>query len=142
MTVCYPQKEIIYGEQENLIYYGFIEGVGTDELFENIINKEKPDIIHIWRTEFAHSYDMVQAATKLGMKKKIVISIQGLVSVFAKHYCAFLPNRFCRSYSFKDKVKFRSIYQEQKSFEIRGISEIKAIQGVDYILGRTDLFIA
>ncbi|OGO87635.1 MAG: hypothetical protein A2Y15_02285 [Clostridiales bacterium GWF2_36_10] len=115
-----------------------MESTGTDKFFENIIRKEKPDIIHIWGTEFAHSYDMVKAAAKFGMKNKIIISIQGLVSVYTKHYCAFLPDKVCRSYSFKDKVKSRSIYKEQKSFENRGINEIKAIRGVDYVIGRTD----
>ena len=56
------------------------------ECFKTILKAEQPDVIHIWGTEYPHSFAMVEAAEQVGQLERIVISIQGLVSVYAQHF--------------------------------------------------------
>src|SRR5690606_29593717 len=65
------------------------------------------------------------------------ISIQGLVSVYAKHYMANLPYEIQRKYSFRDFIKQDNLIQQQEKFKMRGLLEIEAIKNTRYIIGRT-----
>jgi glycosyltransferase involved in cell wall biosynthesis len=112
-----------------------------DELIENnthlkeILTELKPDLVHIFGTEFSHSLAMVNACKDLGYKT--VINIQGLVSIYSIHYTANLPIRVQRRFTLRDFLKQSNILQQQKQFEKRGIRETEALQKTDYIIGRT-----
>lgn len=105
--------------------------------FKEILTKWKPDLIHVFGTEFPHSLVMVEAAKEAGMDEKVLISIQGLTSMCGKHYRAFLPDDVCRKHSFRDFVKMDNIAKQQKLYITRGQSEIQAIKSVRYVVGRT-----
>lgn len=151
LIVCYP-TEVRNGEKGvigNLTYYGvrfeskkLRKGI-LDEgkyvpLFLDILQKEKPDIIHIHGTEFQYSYFMIKAAKKLNMGDKIVISIQGLVGFYAKHYLFDLPKYVIYGKTIKEILLREGVYSGYKSYILRGKAEIKAIQDVKYIIGRTN----
>ena len=97
-----------------------------------------PDVIHIWGTEYAHTLAMVNAAEKEGFLQKIVVSIQGLCSVYAGHYAEGLPVRVIRGATFRDLVRRDNIIQQQKKFVLRGNLEVAALQKVSHVIGRTD----
>lgn len=102
---------------------------------EKIINYEKPDVVHIFGTEFAHTLAMVNVCIKT--KTKVVISIQGIISVIAKHYTTGLPRKVQNRYTFRDFIKQDNILQQQKKIAIRGNYEIEALRKVSHIIGRT-----
>jgi len=85
-----------------------------------------------------HSLDMVQACRRCGLADRTVISIQGLISVIAQHYCAFLPRSVTKRYSLRDFLKHDNILQQQSAFARRGEHEIAALRGVRHVIGRTD----
>ena len=139
MGICCPIKcrermkdGIINKEQ----YYSFqmileedING-NQEERFVEIVNDFSPDIIHIWGTEYLHTYNMLCAAEKTGMLGKTIVSIQGLISSVMKHYYDGIEYD---NYGTIEKM------QELNSKEkIRSSYEIKAIKKCINISGRTE----
>jgi len=72
-------------------------------------------------------------------KKNInaVMSIQGLVSIYARHYMACLPAEVQKRFTLRDFIKQDNLNQQQKKFIKRGEFEIEALQKVKHIIGRT-----
>lgn len=105
------------------------------KIFQSIINRFQPDIVHIFGTEFPHTFAMVKVFNN---PDKTVIHIQGLVSVIAKHYYAFLPERIIKKNTFRDFIKGDNIEKQREKFQIRGQYEIAAIKNVNHVMGRTN----
>ena len=124
--VSYVQKNSVKFEKEQIT------------AFEKIINDKKPDVIHIFGTEFPHTFAMIKAAENKGMLDKTIINIQGLVSVYAKHFYASLDNKTVRAYTFRDFVKRNNIHNQRLAFVKRGIYEEKALRLSRHVIGRTD----
>jgi len=138
--------EAVSGETEGIRYWGFPQKKGvtkydpeTENCFTQILAAENPDIIHIWGTEYPHALAMVNACESLEMSGKVLVSIQGLCSVIARHYCAGLPRHIATAYTFRDMIRCENIETQQKKFQTRGEMEIRAIKKVRHIVGRTDL---
>lgn len=109
-----------------------------EKCIKEIIENEKPDCIHIWGTEFPHVLSAVKACQSCGVLEQTVISIQGLVSVIAKHYFQGLPQKVIHALTFRDLVKCNNIYQQKHQFERRGYYEQKALSLCGNVIGRTD----
>lgn len=148
LTICFPaldENQLNKGKVENINYYGI--PINRKEItkyneknvkiFSNIIKEVKPDIINIFGTEYPHTLEMVKACESLNIIKKVVISIQGLCSVYAKHYTANLPHEVCKGKKFVEIIKKRSIYKERDEFIRRGTYEVEAIKKVNNVIGRT-----
>ncbi len=144
LSVAFPKKDtteikVLKGERIN--YYEFssinnkmaISGYNTQ--FEKILNMAKPDIVHIFGTEYLHSISMVNICNKMNIKT--VISIQGLVSIYSKHYMACLPNKVQKTFTYRDFIKQDNLKQQQKKFDQIGKFEIEAIEKVQHVIGRT-----
>ena len=149
IVYVYPQttsSENIYGEKDNFKYYGlyrrekktWICSKSFREKFEVVLQKENPDIIQIWGTEYAHSLDAFETAEKIGASKKIIIHIQGLISVYADNFFAGVPNTVCKMFSFRDLIRRSNISCEKKKYKLRGKNEIELLKNITYVMGRTD----
>lgn len=148
LAIAFPLTQgddIISGVADGITYYGFSQRIPNptkynkdlEVLFESIIREWNPDVIHIWGTEFPHTLTMVYACKKLGLQEKIIISIQGLCSVIAKHYFSDLPLKIIKRHTFRDLVFQDSIYQQKQKFEKRGKFEREALSQVSHVIGRT-----
>jgi glycosyltransferase involved in cell wall biosynthesis len=144
LSLAFPRpqsSDVVKLKGEKINYYSFpIVKVGEEYIqknihLKNILKEWNPDLVHIFGTEFPHTLAMINACKESGIKT--VISIQGLVSIYSKHYMANLPSKVQKRFTFRDFVKQNNILQQQKQFEERGILEIKALQKVDHIIGRT-----
>lgn len=109
-----------------------------EKRFAAFLQEYKPDVIHIWGTEFAHTLAMVNACEKQGLLDRVAISIQGLCSVCAGHYMEGLPLSVCYGYTFRDFVKQDNIRQQQRTFARRGELEVEALKKVRHVIGRTE----
>lgn len=149
LVVCSPifgAAASVSGEADGLKYWGFPQGradiesynQGLESEFRAILQREDPDVIHIFGTEYPHTLAMVKASESTGHLDRVVISIQGLVSVYARHYEASLPPSVVHGVTLKDVLKRSNIRQERKGFERRGRFEIAALQRVGHVIGRTD----
>lgn len=102
--------------------------------FSDVLDECKPDVIHVWGTEYAWSREMTVACEEKGLLNKLLINIQGLVSIYGRHFCEGIPNEYIAR---RDNGK-RSVSEEQEDFFLRGINEIEVLKKAAYICGRTD----
>lgn len=122
--------------------YAFLEDLGHPEHYDNSIENAlgeifrdfKPDMIHIFGTEFPHCLAAVRA---FGNPERTLIGIQGLCSEIAKVYMAGLPERVQKEVTFRDLIRKDSIRQQQEKFVLRGKNETEALRGCGNITGRT-----
>lgn len=143
IACCFPiidNSRLKKGRSGRLQFFSFHYSMDVDNdangyitEFEMIYEEFKPDIIHIWGTEFNHSYVAIQAAKNMNMDNKTIIHIQGLVSAIAPYYNFGVPD------SWLDKTcnGKKSMLDEQHDFFRRGENEIKALLNANYIMGRT-----
>ena len=131
-----------YGKDDKCTWYSFyapkvIEikyNRRREGFFRNIIKKEKPDIIHIWGTEYVFALEMVNAAEN---NVPVVISIQGIISECADKYTYKLSNNIINSYTFHDIIKKDNIAAQQRRFRARGRFETETLKKAKYVIGRT-----
>lgn len=98
----------------------------------------KPDAIHIFGTEFPHTLSAVLASRKVGLEQSTVVSIQGLVSIYADHFMAGIPHWVEHFFSVRDILRRSNVRTVQKKFRKKGRYEIEAIRQVPNVIGRTD----
>lgn len=105
--------------------------------FEDLISRIRPDVIHIWGTEYLHSYEAALACRKCGLLANTVVSIQGLVSRYAMAYFAGIERKAIPP-SVGDIIRRDSIAKQQATFFARGIYEEETLKMVRHVIGRTD----
>ncbi len=121
LGICFPADgDIAYSseELEGVTYYGFSEDLlhpekydgSIENRFHVILDDFKPDIVHIFGTEFPHSLAMLRA---FGNPERTLLGIQGICSVIADEYMAGIPDEVQRSATFRDRIKEDTLLQQQ-----------------------------
>lgn len=116
------------------IYYSLEQ----ESKFSAFLEREKPDMIHIWGSEYPHTLAMVKAAERIGVLDNTVISIQGLVSMIALYYTAELPPNVIKNKTLYELLRGAGIEDMIKAFYTRGRYEIEAFSLAKNCIGRTD----
>lgn len=138
LTVCFPTRKAVSGVcPERLSFYG-VTRKNQREQFERILKKEHPDVVHIFGTEMTHTLEMVNACEGCGVLDRVVINIQGLVSVLARHYFEGLKCSAFLSPTIRSVFWGDSVWGAQRKFIKNGKSEILALKKVRHVVGRTD----
>lgn len=146
LTVVFPQcrqKELLIGKTSVLSYYGFYKSdkhhekyhKGLEKVFSKILENEKPDIVHIWGTEYTYSYAMAKSSH---CKEHTVVSIQGIISRCASAYMADVPDSVRWGWTFRDIVRWDNLRCQQRKFAKRGQYEELALRLADNLIGRTE----
>jgi glycosyltransferase involved in cell wall biosynthesis len=145
LSIAFQRKgsnkvNVLKGEKIDYFSFPSISFNSSKTIEENmfldeIINLSKPDIIHIFGTEYSHTLAMVNICIKRNIK--FTISIQGLVSVIAKHYLTSIPKHVYDRYTFRDFVKQDNLKQQMMKFVRRGENEIEALKKSQNVIGRT-----
>ena len=149
LCIAFPligEKNGKEGTAGRLRYFGFpVKRNGFDRYnpaheryFESIIDRIKPDILHIFGTELPSSLAMVNACRHTGNLSRLVINIQGLVSICEKHYYAGLPEKVTRKYTLFDFLLRNNIRQQKRRFGKRALFETETLQNARHVIGRTD----
>lgn len=127
---------------EKIKYYPFTPIKDRDkkiienyESFTKLLDNLKPDLVHIYGTELAHTLSMVNVCKKENIKT--VISIQGLVSVIEKHMFSNLPFKVIYGFTLRNLIRRDSVYGLKRAFCERGKNEIEALKNTNHIIGRT-----
>ena len=93
-----------------------------------------PDVIHIHGSEYLHSYSFVNACGP----EKVVLSIQGLVSVYERYYDGNIPWRdLVRHTTLRDVVRWDTFFTKHKNMQKRGKYEKMLIEKIGHVIGRT-----
>lgn len=132
---------IKYAKNNRSIYVTVNIKDNTDDAlkdaFVEILCTHKPDVIHIWGTEYKHSWAMVEAAKIKQLIDKVIVSIQGMSSMYAMHYMGGIPGKYQVLPSFRDCLRRDSLAKQRKNMFIRGEYEKNAIKAVKHVIGRT-----
>lgn len=144
MGICFPlnNRKTVNGKVGDLTYYSFKREINNTTKYSKKVEKQmkyiledfKPDIVHIFGTEFPHSLSMVKAFNR---PERTIIQVQGLVSYIEKHYYASLPYSALIKISIRDLITNNSVISQKKKFFKRSKYEIQAIKNVNHIVGRT-----
>lgn len=152
LHIAFPQlgiKELITGAVGKIKYYAFSQPklLGflpvEDQINEspemrihlkNILEIVNPDILHIFGTEYPHSWVV---AEEFARPEQTVINIQGLPSYYWMHFNSGIPYRELKRFSLSNLARGNMLQQAQK-LKRRGMTEIKAIQKAGHVIGRTD----
>ena len=146
LGVAFPvakDKSSYHENVDGLEAYGFYEDTDHPEIydskledrFRNIFASFKPDMIHIFGTEFPHTL----AATKAFRNPShTLIGIQGLCSEYALGFKDGIPEKIVNRYTLRDFLKKDNIELQYQKFVKRGSYERQAIKLAGHIAGRTD----
>ncbi len=145
LSIAFPSSNTKHYEKfsgAKISYYAFqpVEDCDKGRLYDDKILRElvkdiKPDLVHIFGTEMAHSLSMVNVCNR--EKIEAVISIQGLVSAIEKHAFASLPFKAIYGMTFRNLLKQDNVAGLRRLYARRGKNEIEAIMGVKHVIGRT-----
>ena len=122
---------------DGISYYGFVNGK-EEKLFKDVIENVKPDIIHVWGTEYVHIRPLLKVLKATDSIDKTVVSIQGLVSEWYKYYNAGLPKYVSHKSVRIGRIKRTSLYKESMEMASRGKNEIRFLRELKHCIGRTD----
>ena len=154
LIYCYPNYEsdlLIEGHESNFYSYGIpmkyseaTKTLNTDSSavhdFKKILEKTKPDIVHFWGTEFLYAlefYKVLKNYQQGRYEDKAIISIQGLVSVYAKHFVAGIPDRIMKSSTLSEFKGHCSLRLMKESYIFRGTKEEELLKYAKNVIGRT-----
>lgn len=115
-AVCDPQQEAFFIRQ---------------------IQEFQPDVVHIWGSEFGHTLNMLRACQKEGLLDRTVVSVQGLCSIYARHYNEGIPAEILNHNTLRDFLRRDGLLQQQAAFRKRGENEKEAFQLCRHVIGRT-----
>ena len=151
LAISYPvsdaleetRQEIMIENHKKISCYGFVEdmvhpeiygGEALEKRFYEIIKDFKPEVLHIFGTEYGHS---LAAAKAYANPQKTLVGLQGVISECAKEYMADLPLEVQNSVSFRDWLKKDSLKQQQEKFFLRGEREKEVLKLCGNVTGRT-----
>ena len=120
-----------YEEPEQLEQYDS----NMESRFEDIYRTFQPDVVHIWGTEYGHAYAAAKAFQK---PERILLGIQGIISLCAKEYMAGLQEAEQKKKSIRDRLKKDGLLEQQKKFALRGERETRLLLYVGNATGRTE----
>ena len=119
-------------------YIGFDNEHNNQTFFTNILTNFNPDIVHIWGSEFLHSYNMAIALKKVNMLNRAILSIQGIISEISKVYDYGLPKKVVNRWTIGDIFRKTNIKKDKLMFFKRGEFEIKTLKLIPNVIGRTE----
>lgn len=93
-----------------------------------------PDIIHIYGSEYPLSLSYVNACGNKG----VLVSIQGMVSVYEAYYYGGLKIKdIITNISIKELLFRTTLFNNKKAFKNRSVYEVELLNKVKFIEGRT-----
>lgn len=129
-------------ELESAVYY-IVKDSNLEEqqdAFRKILADEKPDIVHIFGTEFMHSWALFSVSDP----NRTVITLQGLLLLlYESKVFAEIPLKYCKDNFMHKLLRFvhkggTSIELQQRLFEQRASYEKKILENAKYINGLSD----
>ena len=123
-------------EDEGVTYYILPHSCERFDFWKEILNEFEPDVIHIYGTERKHNLILIR---KYKSEYPIIISLQGIISEYARHYYAMIPlGEILRNYTIHDLVFRNGIIAGKNSFIRQSKIENEMFHEVDFVEGRSD----
>ncbi|ACF42866.1 glycosyltransferase family 4 protein [Pelodictyon phaeoclathratiforme] len=105
-----------------------------EPLWKDIVSSFMPDLVHIHGTEYQHALACMRSCPNA----QYLVSMQGLVSVYARYYYADLNAiDIIMNISIRDILRLDTIFHGKNNFINRGIYEKEYINRTKHVIGRT-----
>ena len=101
--------------------------------FVRILQELQPDVIQVFGTEYPHSWAMLMACRELGMERRMVCHLQGILSFYHPHYAMGLPEAVVHEVD----AAGNSIGQDIAAFRRQAVREVEVLRSVGFVTGRT-----
>lgn len=144
VVVCTTSKnEKLVGRYalENGVYYVVKDGSLEEQqrAFRKILAAEKPDLTHIYGTEFVQSWALFSVSDW----DRTVVTLQGLLLLYESKVFAGIPQKYCKDnllHKFLRKIHKggQSIELQQRAFAERAPYEKLILENAKYINGLSD----
>ena len=130
-------------EEDGIRYFGFYEDTNHPEIYDatlegrlkQILDEFKPDMVHIFGTEYPHTLAMCKCMHD--HPEKVLVGIQGVLDIYKDHYFDGLPAGVINRVTFRDFVRKDSLKKQQKKFAQRAVNEVAALKLAGNVTGRT-----
>jgi len=141
LHILFPQNisdDTVVENIDNITYIGYnLKSKNVKFEFRRILNSTDFDVIHIFGTEYKNAFYLTEIAREIGKLSKIVVSIQGLISVYSKYYYADLPIKIIHHKTVYEIIRRNNIFMSREKLTKRGIYETKILENVTKVIGRT-----
>ena len=149
LGIAFPANETLAEYHDVFVWnkvpvscFGFYEKTDSPESyqphlesrFDDILREFKPDVVHVFGTEYPHTLAMAKVMKE---PKRLLIGMQGLISVYGDEYYAGLPSYVVARRTFRDIIRKDSLMQQRNKFIKRGENELRALRITGNITGRT-----
>lgn len=146
LGICFPaSSNDLSGRTKDgsFCYYGFVEDTLHEETYDaalegrmkEIMADFKPDLIHIFGTEYGHTLAALRA---FGKPEKSLVGIQGVCTACAREYLYGIPDWIAKRTTFRDFIKKDNLQKQKAKMEMRGLRETEALALTGHVTGRTD----
>lgn len=135
VATVYPGEPLLAERIGDIDYHLLTSRRDLKQQWQAVIDRHKPDVIHVHGTEYPHGLELLRIAPEI----PAIVSIQGLVSVCARYYLAGLSFfDIFRNITFRDVVRMDTLFQQQYRMTKRGEAEREYISRATTIMGRTE----
>lgn len=128
--------KLIRYKHEGVQYYILPRDCQWKDYWSAIIEEFSPEIIHIYGTERCHNIKLIK---RYKTRIPIVISLQGIISEYYKHYYAHIPMKdILMNYTLRDVIFRNGILAKKRSFRRQAKKEKFMLSSVSYVEGRSE----
>ena len=120
-----------------ITYEGFSEP-NTYQSISGAISRLKPDVVHIWGTEYNHSNVAIKILESQNMLDRAIVSIQGLLSIYALHYFEGIPCKYRNKATLYEILKGITLKDSFEAMRRSGETECETLRIAKHCIGRTD----
>lgn len=115
-TICFESNGVkFYAVPDNLPILYDEKKRSNYSAWREMIEKEQPDLVQVWGTEFGHACCAIHAAKDLNIRS--VIYMQGFMGSIARHYLAGMTHKeIISNITLRDILKHDNIEDQQKKF--------------------------
>ena len=144
LGIAFPHAENKDYTLTNVAAFGFAEDTAHPENYDEavterlkeIIDTFKPDVVHVFGTEYGHS---LSAAKALNDPSRLLIGFQGVCGALADAYLTGVDEEWVAKTTLRDSLKDDNLKLQQEKFYKRAGHERQAAELAGYLAGRTRL---
>ena len=132
--VCVRKVNSIVKKEINNVTYYIIPASIKKDWWQDVLADFQPDIIHAYGTEYQHNYLLLRNHQDY----PILVSLQGILSEYSKHFYAGLDiSTMIRYTRLIDLFKPMGFFSGKRNFEKRGKTEREMLLLAKYAEGRS-----
>lgn len=146
LTVAFPLPaaiKVIVERDQGITYFGFPaprqgwvrqDKLGDDGLRE-ILDQTRPDLVHVFGTEFLHSNRIVRLCEEKNIPA--IVQIQGLMGAIRQHLGGWLPERILRRGTLVEWARGATLRQQARNYANAATVEADTLSRARHVIGRT-----